>query len=247
MRAAPDGKRAGQKPREVKNARLRRMFARAFGKTLHALSRPHAIKPRLAAAPESRAKALRPRTRKHGKPRPAKTSRVAAARGKKRMKRAQSAAFADKETSMSTEHDNAANAAKDIDIKTYIETRDTFGRHLGVTVIEAREGYARASMPLDERHKNGVGLAHGGAVFGLADIAFAAAANASLENAVLNVSTAASYIKAGKVGPLEAEAKVVSNGRRMVVYEVRVTDAQGTLLSRFQITGYRTDAPALGK
>lgn len=141
------------------------------------------------------------------------------------------------------EHGDTVN---ELDIKTYIETRDTFGRHLGVTITEAREGYAKAVMPFDARHKNGVGLAHGGAMFGLADIAFAAAANASLENAVLNVSTAASYIKAGKVGPLEAEAKVISNGRRMVVYEVCVTDGQGTLLSRFQITGYRTDGSVFG-
>ena len=139
-----------------------------------------------------------------------------------------------------------APAARETDIKRHIETRDTFGRHLGITILEAREGYAKASMPLDERHRNGVGLAHGGAMFALADIAFAAAANAALGNAMLNVSTAASYIKAGKDGPLTAEAKALSNGRRMAVYEVSVQDAHGTLLSQFQITGYRTDAPMLG-
>lgn len=146
---------------------------------------------------------------------------------------------------MSPEQKQDTEVSSEINIKTHIENRDTFGRHLGITIVEAHEGYAKASMPLDERHKNGVGLAHGGAMFALADIAFAAAANASLGNAVLNVSTAASYIKAGTAGPLEAEAKAVSSGRRMVVYEVRVRDARGVLLSQFQITGYRTDTPML--
>ena len=124
-----------------------------------------------------------------------------------------------------------------------VEKKDSFGRYLGIGILEARPGYARTRMPLDERHENGVGIAHGGAMFALADIAFAAAANAATNTAVLNIATSVSYLKAGTVGPLEGEAKAINIGHRVSVYEVRVTDGNGALLAVFQITGYHTERP----
>ena len=46
-----------------------------------------------------------------------------------------------------------------------------------MTIEEATREYARVSMPITENNKNGMGLAHGGAIFALADVAFGAAAN----------------------------------------------------------------------
>lgn len=124
-----------------------------------------------------------------------------------------------------------------------IQEKDRFGRYLGIDIIEARQGYARARMPLEERHQNGVGIAHGGAMFTLADIAFAAASNAGASTAVLNLATSVTYLRPGTKGPLEAEALAVTVGRRVSAYEVRVTDADGALLSIYQITGYHTERP----
>ena len=62
-------------------------------------------------------------------------------------------------------------------VRRFIAERDMFARHLGIEITEAARGYARAVMPLDAHHRNGVGMAHGGAIFAVADLAFAVACN----------------------------------------------------------------------
>ena len=128
-------------------------------------------------------------------------------------------------------------------IKSYIENLDTHAKHLGISVLFAEPGHAKVTMPVDERHRTGVGLVHGGAMFALADIAFAAACNACKGMVMLNVNTSISYMKAGKEGPLTAEAKAVHEGKTLATYEVNVRDAQENLLAVCQITGYRTQNP----
>jgi len=44
--------------------------------------------------------------------------------------------------------------------------------------VQVAPGQAEVRMPLDQRHLNGAGIVHGGAIFSLADVAFAAASNA---------------------------------------------------------------------
>ena len=54
---------------------------------------------------------------------------------------------------------------------------DRWAAAAGARLAEVREGYARVTMRLREAHLNGVAVAQGGAVFTLADFAFAAACN----------------------------------------------------------------------
>ena len=53
---------------------------------------------------------------------------------------------------------------------------DRFAVLAGCELTEIREGYARATMTVEERHLNGGDVCQGGAIFTLADLAFAAAA-----------------------------------------------------------------------
>ena len=64
--------------------------------------------------------------------------------------------------------------------------RDRFAVLAGCELLEIREGYARARMTVAEHHLNGGDFCQGGAIFTLADLAFAAAVNSHL---VLTVST----------------------------------------------------------
>ena len=59
----------------------------------------------------------------------------------------------------------------------------------GITIEEIGEYYARCSMPVTPLHKNAAGAVMGGAIFTLADFAFAVAANVG---GVLTVTTTAS-------------------------------------------------------
>ena len=122
-------------------------------------------------------------------------------------------------------------------VRRHFNMHDTFARHMGIELIEVKSGYAKAVMPLEEPHKNGVGLAHGGAVFGLADVAFGGACNSSGEVA-LGVVSSINYMSAGKVGPLAAEAKELHRSHKLGHYEVRVFDGNGALMAVCRATAY---------
>ena len=120
--------------------------------------------------------------------------------------------------------------------------QDRFALEMGITLIEVREGYARASMEIQPRHHNGVGTAQGGAIFTLADLAFAAAVNSHGTIAVaINVSI--SFLKAVSGGTIFAEAREIAVGPKLASCTVHVTDGTGTLVAVFQGMAYRKKEP----
>jgi len=97
------------------------------------------------------------------------------------------------------------------------------------------EGEVRCVMNAGDKI-NAMGGAHGGAIFALADQAFAIASNLGKEPQVALVANI-NYIRPGK-GMLEAVARRTSDTRRTSLYEVRVFD-DGELVAVFQGTGYK--------
>ena len=84
------------------------------------------------------------------------------------------------------------------------------------------------------------GLTHGGLIFALADMAFAAASNSHGQTAVaLNASI--TFLKPSRPGDnLVAEAREVQAAGRTAVYDIRVRDAnRDVLLACKQATVYR--------
>jgi acyl-CoA thioesterase len=94
-----------------------------------------------------------------------------------------------------------------------------FARLLGLTVAEARDGYARVVMPASGK-KNPNGVLHGGAVFTLADHAFGIAANTGSTRRVA-VSVSIQFI-APAHGDLEAIAQRVGGYSTYRVLSLRV-------------------------
>ena len=97
-------------------------------------------------------------------------------------------------------------------------------------------------MPLDERHRNGMGHAHGGAIFALVDMTFATVSNAAGLYCV-NAQTNISYLEPGRIGPLRGEARKIRSGRNLGTYDVRITDSDGTLVAIATVTGFMTKYP----
>lgn len=115
---------------------------------------------------------------------------------------------------------------------------DRYAKHLGVELLEAAEGRAIARMKIGEHHLNSHNTVHGGAIFSLADVVFAAASNSHGVAAVaINVNI--SYLKAAFAGVLTAEAREVSLNPTLAVYEVRITGETGELIAIFQGMVYR--------
>ena len=111
-----------------------------------------------------------------------------------------------------------------------------FVRPLGMELVGiSAEGEVRVTMDASDKH-NALGSAHGGAVFSLADQAFAIASNLGAE---LQVAMFASmtFIRPAR-GMLEAVAKKVGDTKRTSVYDVKVFES-GELVAVFQGNGYK--------
>lgn len=123
-------------------------------------------------------------------------------------------------------------------IQEFFNAADAFAIHNGMTITEVRDGYTRAEMELQPYHLNGAKTVHGGALFTLADFAFAAASNSSGQLA-LSITSSISLFKGAKQGRLIAECREVSNAPKLASYEVSVRNEAGDLLATFQGTAYR--------
>lgn len=117
---------------------------------------------------------------------------------------------------------------------------DAFALFAGVELLEIGSGYARARMEIQPMHLNGGGVCQGGAIFTLADLAFAAATN-SHARLTLSITSSINFFKAESKGYLYAEAKEVFSHKRLANCEVRITNEAGELIATFNGTGYRKD------
>ena len=115
---------------------------------------------------------------------------------------------------------------------------DRFAADAGVKLLDLAEGYAKVSVDITPRHHNGVGIAQGGAIFTLADLAFAAAVNShGIVTVAINASI--TFVKSVSSGIIYAEAREISTSAKLASCTVHVTDSQGVLLAVFQGLAYR--------
>jgi acyl-CoA thioesterase len=97
-------------------------------------------------------------------------------------------------------------------------------------------------MRVQSWHLNSVGIAQGGAIFTLADYAFAAASN-SHGTVAVGVNVSITYLKSVTTGVLTAEAREVGLNPKLASYTVNVTDEAGQLIAIFQGLVYRKSQP----
>ena len=116
--------------------------------------------------------------------------------------------------------------------------KDNFIVNSGIELLEVSPGYAKAKLEVEEKHLNALRTVQGGALFTLADLAFAAAPNAH-GNATVSLNANISFVKAATKGTLIAEAKETSISLKIATYTVNITDDKGDLIAIFQGMGYR--------
>ena len=114
---------------------------------------------------------------------------------------------------------------------------DRFATDNGAVIEEVGEGYARCVMSLDEHHYNAVGSVMGGAVFTVADFAFAVASNWN-KKACVSLTAQITYLGRAKGQKLIAEAKKVKEGRTSCYYLVEVTDDLGNQVAHVTSNGF---------
>ena len=112
-----------------------------------------------------------------------------------------------------------------------VNREDTFSKRIGVKLIELLPGFARTTLSITDETINIYQMAHGGAIFSIADQACEAAGNSFGEPAVA-LQQNIHFLAAGKSGDfLEATAKVIHRAKRIGLIEYEVRNQEGLLVA----------------
>ena len=104
---------------------------------------------------------------------------------------------------------------------------------LGLKLIEVSEGRAVFTVQPDERHYNGLGIAHGGLAAALLDSALGCAINAMMPAGKIftTMEMKINYVRpiTRERGELRCEANMIHVGGRVATAEGRIMDKDGKL------------------
>ena len=106
-------------------------------------------------------------------------------------------------------------------------------RHLGIEFVEITPDRVVARLKVDERLMTVTGTIHGGTLMAFADTIGAAGTVANLADGqrTATLESKTNFIAGCKSGTVQAEAKPIHKGKRTHVWETRITDEAGKLLS----------------
>lgn len=119
-----------------------------------------------------------------------------------------------------------------------IFSHDRYAALTGVEIEEAGRGYCKARLVIGDKHMNGANVVQGGAIFTLADLAFAVASNSHGQLA-LAINVNISFLQSKTSGILYAVAREVKEPGRIGAYDVLVTDEENDVVARFNGLVYR--------
>ena len=117
-------------------------------------------------------------------------------------------------------------------------TDDRFATENGAVIEEIKEGYARCTLNITPRHLNAAGAVMGGAIFTLADFAFAVAANWNQPRIHVSLTSQITYLGAARGQKLIAEARIAKEGRSTCYCLVDVTDELGHAVAQLTESGF---------
>ena len=113
---------------------------------------------------------------------------------------------------------------------------DRFATGNGIVIDSVTEDCVVCSMELNEKHKNAVGDVQGGAIFTLADLAFAVHCNLAMVcgediGVTVGQSCGISFLKSTRGSRLMTKSTCLSKGRSVSVYRICVEDDLGVQIA----------------
>lgn len=97
--------------------------------------------------------------------------------------------------------------------------------------IVSDKGRTRLEVSLDPQHMNQMGVAHGGLVMTLLDVAMGSAARSQVEANVMTVDMQTAFVAPAR-GRIAGEGRVVRAGRSLVFVEGDVRDESGEVVAK---------------
>src|SRR5262245_21123012 len=104
---------------------------------------------------------------------------------------------------------------------------------LGIRFVEARSDRLVAELAIRDELRTAGGALHGGTLMALADTTGAVATVLNLPPGAgtTTLESKTNFVAAGRTGVVRAEATPLHRGKRTMVWQTRITDDAGRLLS----------------
>ena len=115
---------------------------------------------------------------------------------------------------------------------------DRFAVENGMRIDELGPDWSVCSVDITPGHLNANGGVMGGAIFTLADFAFAAASN-NVHRPTVGLQVSINFMSGTRGSRLIARARCHKDGRTTCVYVIDVTDDLGRGIAQFVGTGYK--------
>ena len=111
---------------------------------------------------------------------------------------------------------------------------------LNMKIEEVKDGYARLTMNLENKHLQFLRTVHGGAIASLADsaAAWATLGSAGLKAVPVTVEMKINFLAPVESGCLTAEARIVHKGKTISLSDVEVKDGKERLVAKSLVTYY---------
>ena len=109
-----------------------------------------------------------------------------------------------------------------------------FLQHLKIRTDELGQGTARLSLPVEREFTNSLGTVHGGVIMSLLDVAVCTAARTLHPESigVITIDMSVSFIGGGTGKRLNADARVMRDGRSMSFVEGEAKNEDGSLVAK---------------
>ena len=119
-----------------------------------------------------------------------------------------------------------------------------FPRSLGIELDSIEHGRARLSLEVRQQHLQLAGIMHGGAIATLIDtaVAFAIVGASKPGSCFTTIEMKVNYLRPIREGRIVADARLIRDGRRIVVSDCDVYDSEGKLSAKGLLTYMRLDA-----
>jgi 1,4-dihydroxy-2-naphthoyl-CoA hydrolase len=118
-------------------------------------------------------------------------------------------------------------------------SKNTLMQTLNIEFIDAGEGFLVAKMPVNSSVHQPAGLLHGGASVALAESVGSAASHFFIndkEQEVRGIEISANHLKSIREGVVYGTARIIHKGRSLHLWEIKVTDEAGNLISLCKLT-----------
>jgi 1,4-dihydroxy-2-naphthoyl-CoA hydrolase len=119
-------------------------------------------------------------------------------------------------------------------------SQNTLSEHIGIIITEIGDDFIKATMPVDHRTKQPMGLLHGGASVVLSEslgsIGSILCAGTYGSYSVVGIEINANHIRSAKSGLVTGICKPIKIGRTIHIWNTEIFDENGELICTSRLT-----------